>query len=290
MTTLNIIGAGRVGRTLGRLWRENGVFAIQDVLGRTPEGARAAIAFMGAGRPAAGMENARAAAVWMLTPPDARIAPCCEALATSGLLRSGDIVFHCSGSLSSAALASAGSLGAFIASVHPLKSFADPGAAVQSFAGTWCAAEGDGAALAVLRPAFEQIGARVSEIAPQHKTIYHAASVIVCNYLVALMEAGLRCYEQAGLERGTAVAMMEPLVRETLDNVFRLGTVPALTGPIARGDAAVVGEHLATLDARDAGLSELYRRLGAVALELARKQGEASPETLARLAEMLRSR
>ena len=177
-----------------------------------------------------------------------------------------------------------------MASVHPLKSFADPGTAVQSFAGTWCAVEGDGAALAVLRPAFEQIGARVSEIAPEHKTIYHAASVIVCNYLVALMEAGLRCYEHAGLERGTALAMMEPLVRETLDNVFRLGTVPALTGPIARGDDAVVGGHLAALDAWDAALSELYRRLGAVALELARQQGEASPEALARLAEILRSR
>jgi predicted short-subunit dehydrogenase-like oxidoreductase (DUF2520 family) len=290
MTTLNIIGAGRVGRTLARLWRDNDVFDIQEVLDRTPEGARAAIAFIGGGRPASGMEGVRAATAWMLTPPDGRIVPCCEALAASGLLRSGDIVFHCSGSLSSAALASAGRLGALMASVHPLKSFADPGAAVQSFAGTWCAAEGDSAALAVLRPAFQQIGARVSEIAPQHKTIYHAASVIVCNYLVALMEAGLRCYEQTGLERGTALAMMEPLVRETLDNVFRLGTVPALTGPIARGDDAVVAGHLAALDAWDTGLSELYRRLGAVALELAIKQGEASPEALAQFAEMLRSR
>jgi predicted short-subunit dehydrogenase-like oxidoreductase (DUF2520 family) len=161
---------------------------------------------------------------------------------------------------------------------------------MQSFAGTWCAAEGDAAALQVLRPAFERIGARVSEIAPQHKTLYHAASVIACNYLVALMETGLRCYEQTGLERGSALAMMEPLARETLDNVFRLGTAPALTGPIARGDEAVVTEHLAALGAWDADVAELYRRLGAIALELARRQGEASPEALARLAEMLRSR
>jgi predicted short-subunit dehydrogenase-like oxidoreductase (DUF2520 family) len=188
------------------------------------------------------------------------------------------------------AIASAARLGAHVASVHPLKSFADPSAAVQSFAGTWCAAEGGGAALEILRPAFERIGARVSEIAPQHKTLYHAASVIVCNYLVALMETGLRCYQRTGIERATASEMMEPLVRETLDNVFRLGTAPALTGPIARGDDAVVAQHLAALAAWDGGVGELYRRLGAIALELAREQGEAGPEALERLAEMLRSR
>lgn len=287
MTTINIIGAGRVGRTLARLWRENGVFDIQDVLDRTVDGARAAIAFIGGGRQAGSMKGMRAAGLWMLTLPDAKLVPCCEALSASGLLRSGDIVFHCSGSLASSVLASAARLGAHVASVHPLKSFADPSAAVKSFAGTWCAAEGDGAALTVLRPAFERVGAHVSEIAPQHKTLYHAASVIVCNYLVALMETGLRCYERTGLERDAALAMMEPLVRETLDNVFRLGTAPALTGPIARGDDAVVTQHLAALAALDAGLCELYRRLGAVALELAREQGEAGPEALARLAELL---
>ena len=290
MKTLNIIGAGRVGRTLARLWRESGVFDIQDVLDRTAEGSSAAIAFIGGGRPASALGDMRAAATWMLTPPDAKLVPCCEALSACGLLRFGDIVFHCSGSMASSALASAARLGAHVASVHPLKSFADPGAAVQSFAGTWCAAEGDGAALTVLRPAFERIGARVSEIPAQHKTLYHAASVIVCNYLVALMEVGLRCYERTGLERDAALAMMEPLVRETLDNVFRLGTAPALTGPIARGDDAVVTQHLAALAALDAGMSELYRRLGAVALELAREQGEAGPEALARLAELLRGK
>ena len=289
MNTLNIIGAGRVGRTLARLWRESGVFDIQDVLDRTPAGARAAVAFIGGGQQADGVKDMRAAALWMLTPPDSQIVPCCEALAASGLLRSGDIAFHCSGSLASSALANAARLGARVASVHPLKSFADPRTAAASFAGTWCAAEGDAAALEVLRPAFERIGARVSEIAPQHKTLYHAASVIACNYLVALMEVGLRCYERTGLERGSALAMMEPLVRETLDNVLRLGTAPALTGPIARGDDAVVAQHLAVLGAWDADIGDLYRRLGAVALELAREHGEASPEARARLADVLRS-
>jgi predicted short-subunit dehydrogenase-like oxidoreductase (DUF2520 family) len=287
MKTLNIVGAGRVGRTLASLWEEKRAFAIQDVLDGTPHGARSAVAFIGDGRAVESIEALRAADVWMLTTPDGRIARCCERLAAAGLLRAGDIVFHCSGALDSGELAAAAARGAAVASVHPLKSFADPRDAVRSFAGTHCAAEGARAALETLLPAFERIGARVSEIDPRYKTIYHAASVIVCNYLTALMETGLRAYERSGLTRETAAMMMEPLVRETVDNVFRLGTAKALTGPIARGDDAVVARQLEALAQWDAGAAAVYRALGAAALALAREQGEADADALARLERLL---
>jgi predicted short-subunit dehydrogenase-like oxidoreductase (DUF2520 family) len=287
MTTLNIIGGGRVGCTLGALWEQMHVFSIQDVLSGTPQGARSAVAFIGGGRAVSALEDMRTADIWMLTPLDGKIAACCSALAASGLLRKGGIVFHCSGALSSAELEPAAERGAHVASVHPLKSFAEPHDAVRAFAGTWCAAEGDGAALAVLRPAFERLGARVAEIDPQSKPVYHAASVIVSNYLVALTEAGLRCYEKAGISRDTAVAMMEPLVRETVENVFKLGTVKALTGPIARGDEAVVADQFAALAKWDARIASVYRDLGAIAVQIARERGEASAAALDRIQKLL---
>lgn len=290
MKTLNIIGAGRVGRTLASLWEEKRTFAMQDVLDHTPQGAVSAVAFIGDGRAVNRLQDMRAADVWMLTPSDSAIAVCCEQLAQSGLLTPGAVVFHCSGALASAVLGLAAARGALAASVHPLKSFADPRDAVRSFAGTYCAAEGDRAALDLLRPAFERIGARVSEIDPQFKTIYHAASVIVCNYLTALLETGLRGYEKSGLTRDTALKMMEPLVRETVDNVFKLGTVKALTGPIARGDHEVVACQLEALTAWDARVGSLYRELGVVALDLARAQGEAETGALAALEKILKNK
>jgi predicted short-subunit dehydrogenase-like oxidoreductase (DUF2520 family) len=143
-----------------------------------------------------------------------------------------------------------------------MKSIADPAHAVDTFAGTWCGAEGDEGALAVLKPAFEAIGAKIFDIDCGSKTIYHAASVIVSNYLTALLEAGVRCYEKGGLSRNVALEVMEPLVRETVNNVFRDGTAGALTGPIARGDHAVVARQMIVVD-------------------LAREQGRASPGALA---------
>ncbi|HYC45424.1 MAG TPA: Rossmann-like and DUF2520 domain-containing protein [Burkholderiales bacterium] len=288
MKTLNVVGAGRVGRTLASLWEEKHDFVVQDVLDGTPEGARAAVVFIGDGNAVQAVAEMHHADVWMIATPDRAIASAADSIAAAGVLRAGDIVFHCSGSIASAALAAASRAGASVASVHPLKTFADARDAVRSFTGTYCAAEGDRAALDVLVPAFERIGARVCEIDPAFKTIYHAASVVVCNYLVALLETGFRCYEKAGLTRETASAMIEPIVRETLENVLKLGTAKALTGPIARGDDAVVRGHLEALGAWDDRIARIYRDLGAVAVEVASERAELDAHTLQRLTDALR--
>ena len=288
MKLLNVIGAGRVGRTLASLWQAQRTFSVQDVLDGNRQGALSGVEFIGAGRAVAALAEMQPAEVWMITTPDRSLAQSAEKLGESGLLRKGDVVFHCSGSMGSADLQAAAARGAHIASVHPLKSFADSADAVRTFAGTYCAIEGDSAALEILKPAFEQIGGLLSEIDPQFKTIYHGASVVVSNYLTALMEMGLRCYEKAGVPRDMGAAMMEPIVRETLDNVFKRGTVKALTGPIARGDVEVVARHIDALTAWDPKIAAAYRDLGAIALELARARGEVERQALVRLGALLR--
>src|SRR5688500_18635967 len=171
MKTLNVVGAGRVARTLASLWRGQGVFAVQDVLAGSAAGARSAVAFIAAGTVNAAVNTMRAADVWMIATPDREIVNAATALATLDLLRPDDVVFHCSGSIASLELAAAAAAGAIVASVHPLKTFADPHDAVRTFTGTYCAAEGDDAALAVLVPAFERIGGRICRIDPQFKTV-----------------------------------------------------------------------------------------------------------------------
>jgi len=69
-------------------------------------------------------------------------------------------------------------------------------------------------------------------------------------------------------------------VRETLDNVFALGTVRALTGPVARGDAPVLVRQLEALGRLDLRIADAYRALNAIALDLARTQGGAPAAAL----------
>ncbi|WP_333840771.1 Rossmann-like and DUF2520 domain-containing protein [Pelomicrobium sp.] len=288
MKTLNIVGCGKVGRTLARLWTEAHVFRVQEVVNRTEESAEGAVNFIGTGRAAPSVEAMSPADLWLVATTDGVIVAACRRLFQARKLRPGDIVFHPSGALPSSECAFLREQGAAVASVHPVKTVPDPKAAVATFAGTYCAMEGDAAALSVLRPAFEAIGARVFHVETTHKVIYHAASVFACNYLTALMEVALSCYEKAGLPREQALKVAEPLTRETVENLFRLGPVEALTGPVARGDAATVERQLQALSAWRGEVAELYRRLAGVAVVLAERKGAAEPEALTRLQEVLR--
>jgi predicted short-subunit dehydrogenase-like oxidoreductase (DUF2520 family) len=251
------------------MWARAGVFRIQDVLTRSRESAAEAVGFIGAGHAVGRLEEMRGADVWMIATRDDAIVPSCVTLAASGKVTPDDIVFHVSGATSSSDLKPVKERGALVASVHPIKTFADAGQAVESFSGTYCSAEGDAEALKVLRPAFERIGAKVFDIAPGMKPIYHAGGVFACNYLAALIETAVRAHEEAGIPRAASLHALEPLVRETVDAIFERGPARALTGPISRGDAATVKRQLARVREWDRELGELYRSLGLVAVALA---------------------
>lgn len=269
--TLNIVGAGHVGRVLGRLFAAHGAFEVQDVLTRSGTSARDAVAFIEAGRAVDGVGQMRSASAWMLAVGDDQIAPVCAQLAQAHAL-DGTVVFHCSGAKASSELQAAAHAGAFTASVHPVRSFADPGAVAAGFAGTFCGIEGDARALAPLTLAFEAIGARLVPIDAAAKTVYHAASVFASNYLVTVLDAALRAYQAAGVPEAVARELARPLATETLANVFRMGPETALSGPIARGDHATVERQQRAVGAWDAATGELYAALADATAALARRK------------------
>lgn len=274
---LNIIGAGHVGRVLGRLFAASGAFEVQDVLTRSQAGALDAVGFIGAGRALHALEDMRPAAVWMLAVGDDQIGPVCAQLAGRHAL-AGAIVFHCSGARSSAQLAAATEAGALAASVHPIRSFADPEQVARHFGGTFCGIEGDRAALALLVPALEAIGAQPVAIDAQAKTVYHAASVFASNYLVTVLDAALRAYQAAGVPEPVARALAQPLASESLANVFRLGAAAALSGPLARGDMDTVARQQAALSAWDGPTAALYAALVPPTADLARRKSKLGKE------------
>lgn len=287
MKTLNVVGCGKVGQTLARLWTEHHVWEVRSVLNRSYESGLRAAKFVGGGHAAGSYAQMENADVVMIAASDRSIEPCCRRLCEAGLVQPGAVVFHCSGSLPSTVLEPARSRGASIASIHPVKSFADPAAAVETFAGTFCALEGDEQACEVLADALRRAGAITFSVAPQRKMIYHAGTVMVCNYLVALAEVGLRCFEMAGLPRESALKLIEPIASGTIRNLCELGPVRALTGPIARGEPLVVQRQLEALGRCDEKLQRVYRCLGQVAVELAAAQGTAGADALAAIEQML---
>lgn len=267
--TLNIIGCGRVGKVLGRLFASAGAFTVQDVLNRSVESAQRAVEFLGGGRVASDIAQLRPADVYLVSVPDDQIAACCGQLGASLESRPGAVVFHCSGARSSLDIISVLPPSVATASVHPVRSFADPALVAAHFEGTSCSVEGAEEALQILEPALRAIGARVIRIDGGHKILYHAASVFASNYLVTLFDIALQAYKAAGIPQDVAREMMAPLARESADNVFRLGAQRALTGPIARGDWDTVARQQQAVEQWHGPYGEVYRALAEATRELA---------------------
>lgn len=271
MHTVSIVGGGHVGRVLGRVLASQG-YVLRDVLARSRDSAQRAVDFIGAGTAADGYAALRPADIFVLSVGDDQIEAACAALASAVPLQ-GAIVFHCSGALASDRLQAARDAGALVASVHPIRSFADPAAVAAAFDGTFCGVEGDAAAVAVLDTALRAIGARPVAIDASAKTVYHAAAVFASNYLTTVLDAALRAYQAAGIPEAVARELAHPLASETLANVFRLGAAPALTGPIARGDMATVARQQQAVSRWDPATGALYAALVPPTVELARRKG-----------------
>jgi predicted short-subunit dehydrogenase-like oxidoreductase (DUF2520 family) len=289
MIRLNIIGAGKLGRTLGRLLAVKNVFMVQDILNRTVDSGRQAAAFIGAGRAVAGFEELRPAEWHLIATADDRIEYCATNLASAGILRPGDAIFHCSGYLPSTILAVPSARGVLTASLHPLRSFAEPETAAKNFVGTNCALEGNSEVLARLEAAVMAIGGVPFLIESSKKAVYHAAAVLSSNGLTSLLQAAVEAWAEAGLTEEQALRISEPLVRNTVDNIYRIGPLKALTGPVVRGDRDVVAGEMEALGAWKPEIRELYRLLGAFALEMARRR-TLGTESLAELEDLLTGR
>ncbi|KTD46620.1 Rossmann-like domain protein [Legionella rubrilucens] len=271
MAVINIIGAGRVGQTLAWLLsREQGI-KIGFVCNQTETSARAALQFIGQGKWCPAIEELPPADITFITTPDSCIATACAALSQSDL-KPGSIVVHCSGALTSDALDAVRVNGCYTASIHPLRSFAQPALSVQEFGGTYCAVEGDLPAVERLTEPLQALGAIVFAIDKTKKPLYHAAGVFASNYLVTLFSQALSCLKDAGINETVAVGAVLNLMQGTLANLEHTQSPrSSLTGPITRADTGTISNHLLALT--DVS-HRLYSVLGQATLPLTTLSGE----------------
>ena len=102
----------------------------------------------------------------------------------------------------------------------------------------------------------------------------------------ALVDAGVELLESVGLDRAQATAALAALLASTARNLGRVGLPEALTGPIARGDVAVVARHLLAL--RPFGdMVALYRATARRVAKVAADKGRATRDALVRIAALL---
>jgi predicted short-subunit dehydrogenase-like oxidoreductase (DUF2520 family) len=266
-SAISIIGAGRIGRALGRRLREQG-WKIHSVVTRSQATARRAVRSIGGGRGCADLSpGVLSAPVVLIAVPDSAIPGVVTRLASFARadLQS-KTVLHTSGALSSEVLARLRALGAAVGSIHPLQSFS--GIGIPVLHERIFAIEGDPGAIRVARMITRALGGQPFQLPGSCKPLYHAAAVISAGHMLALEETAVRIFTLLGMKRDQALKAALPLTRQVLENVEHIGARAAWTGPLARGDYSVIAMHEDALKSLPSEYLDAYQAVSRLAARL----------------------
>src|SRR5216683_1824907 len=280
--TVSIVGAGRVGRALGRRLHELG-WSVGAVTGRSKSTARAAVRVIGAGQPlddpTCQVLNSR---VVLITIPDSAIEGVAKNLARLGGHEwFGKIVLHTSGALDSSVLQPLAELGAATGSMHPMQTFSNQN--IPDLAKCIFGIDGCPAALQVARKMIHQMDGVAVRLSGANKAAYHAAGSFACVYVLALMETATRLLMTQGFKRRQAMRALLPLARQTLDNFESVGPLAAWTGPLSRGDFSTIERHVKALVDFEPEYLEAYKTLSRLTAEVLAAQPGAMLKQLDRI-------
>ncbi len=280
--TISIVGAGRVGTTLGKRLRKLG-WRIGAVVTRSQKSSQAAVRAIGGGKALAKLgAEVLASDVILVTTPDDALMHAASALAKfGGRDWRGKVVLHTSGALDGSVLAPLAKLGATTGSLHPMQTFS--GRNMPNLAGVTFAVEGDAKALRTANQMARNLGGVPVAIASSDKPAYHATAVLAAGSGFALIEAAVQILEKIGFTRRRALETLLPLTRQMLDNVERLGPRAAWTGPLSRGDFAVIAKHMRALRGYPREFQESYAALALLAARVLAKHPDATLRDLRRV-------
>jgi predicted short-subunit dehydrogenase-like oxidoreductase (DUF2520 family) len=269
--SVGIISAGRVGTAIGvALERAGHVVAACSAISdasrtraarRLPETAVLPV-----------HEVAGRAELLLLAVPDAELASVVSGLATTGAVRPNTIVAHTSGANGIAVLSPLTEQGCIPLAIHPAMTFTGADEDISRLPDTcFGITAADDVGYAVAQSLVLEIGGEPFRVREDARTLYHAALAHASNHVVTVLldavealRAALWGQELLGQELvgdepgGIAERVIGPLARASLENALQRGQA-ALTGPVARGDAAAIVAHLRALAEVDPELAQAYR-------------------------------
>jgi predicted short-subunit dehydrogenase-like oxidoreductase (DUF2520 family) len=267
---IGIIGTGKVGCTLARLWSQAG-YEVSAIYNRTAEKAEMLMRFIRSAQvvksPTIVVEMAD---IIFLTVNDDALPQIASKL--SDFECRGKIVVHTSGAASLEVLQGLVDAGALVGSLHPIFPFADVETAVRDLLGSTFAIEASNELVQQrLTELVESLKGQILLIPAGKKALYHAALAIASNYTVTLYAIAESLLVSLGAERSVADNALNVLVEATMKNIQQQGIPQALTGPLSRADVGTIQAHLDAID--DDMLRIVYKGLARLSYPMLQARG-----------------
>jgi predicted short-subunit dehydrogenase-like oxidoreductase (DUF2520 family) len=203
---------------------------------------------------------------------DTELAGLVSGLAATAAVRPGTIVAHTSGANGTGILEPLTQQGCIPLAIHPAMTFTGSDEDISRLPDTcFGITAADEVGYAIAQSLVLEMGGEPFRVREDARTLYHAALAHASNHLVTVLadalealRAAVRGTELLGQQLvddqpgGIAERIVGPLARAALENTLQRGQA-ALTGPVARGDAAAVADHLHALAQVDPQLAQAYR-------------------------------
>ncbi len=286
--SIGVISAGKVGTVLGAALRAAG-HSVVGAYARS-DASLERLENLLPGVPAMGIEEIAAAAdLVLLAVPDDELGPLVQGMAKLDLWRRGHLVVHVAGRYGIGILAPAAQAGAITLALHPAMTFTGTSLDLKRMLDCPIAVTGPAMFLPIGEALAVEMEGRAVVVEEEDRGLYHAALCHGANHAVTLINQAMRMLQAAGVEDpGTYLA---PLVEASLDGALRSGEA-LLTGPVVRGDAGTVGDHLQAVDALAVSgdytdIPVTYRSLAWATAKRAEKRRILRPDQVAEFEELL---
>lgn len=268
-SNISIIGAGKVGNTLARLWYTAGV-EIKAVYNRNYANAEQLAEYVDADAVDTLEKVINSAEIIFLTVADDALSAIANELAKIDL--TDKAIVHTSGALSIDIFSELALKGASLGSLHPAFPFSDIESAMKNLSGASFAIEASDEKLQrQLIYLAELLGGKIIIIPEGQKAIYHASLVLISNYTVTLYSLAENMLKPLTSDQSAIDSALMTLLRATVENIANQGIPDALTGPLVRADGETIQGHLQAID--DDALKSLYISLARLSYPMLEQRG-----------------
>jgi len=281
--SVGVVGVGRAGAVLGAALDRAG-HAVTVVHAVSETSRLRAQALLPRARVVPIPEVFGNADLVLLTVPDDELAALVQAAANNNWVRAGQFVVHCSGRYGTDVLSPAARVGALPMALHPVMTLTGTSVDLDRLTGCPFGVTAPEPLQTVAAALVVEMGGEPMFVAEESRALYHAALAHSANHIISLVAEAMELLETAGV--ADPAQLLRPLLTASLDNALAYGD-QALTGPVARGDAATVTAHLAELGNVSASSRAAYRAMARRTADRALAAGVLSPAAAERLLEGL---
>lgn len=263
---IGFIGAGKVGCTLGKYFRENGI-PVSGYYNRTSEHAKEAAEFTDTLYYEDVNDLINESDMIFITVSDNSIPMVYGSLDKKIL--AGKIIAHSSGALSSSVFTDSGTYGFYGYSIHPIYAVNDRFTAYKNFQNAFITIEGNEDKIDFLLNLFRSLGNKTAKISSENKVRYHSAAVFASNLVCGLFGKAEDILISCGFSQDDAKDALKGLFLDNASGIADKGPMLQLTGPIERNDTGTVRKHLEVLSEDE---KELYIAASKAVLKLAKRK------------------